>query len=338
MTYPLVSVVIPIWNVSQYVEKSIGSLFDQSYSKIEYIFINDNSPDDSITRIQKLLTQYPNRQHQVKIIHHEINTGLGTSRHDGQLQATGQFIINCDSDDWFAPSYIEDLVYKAISSNNDIVICDYYISYKHEQIRSTQRFEGDGISLVRNILLGKTQGFLWNKLIKRELFEAYNIYSIPNINMWEDILLICRICVHAKSVGYIPEALIYYNQTNINSYSTQRISQKSLQDIEFVVNYLDTFFRTSNIRSIDTNIISDFKLRAKTYFLINTKGSLRKEYNKRYPEICKRCFKKRLYPIYSNLVLIAAYFHMYCVIDIIWKSINSLKPLLNKLRKCQIEK
>ena len=95
-----VSVVVPIYNVSQYIERCVRSLFEQTLQDIEYIFVNDCTPDASIAILEKLMEEYPARKKQSQVIHHEKNQGLACSRIDGVKVATGKYIIHCDSDDW----------------------------------------------------------------------------------------------------------------------------------------------------------------------------------------------------------------------------------------------
>ena len=97
---PKVSVIIPVYNVEKYIEKCARSLFEQTLDDIEYIFIDDCSPDNSMLVLSKVLKSYPKREAQVRIIRNPENKGVAYSRTIGMKAATGEYMIHCDPDDW----------------------------------------------------------------------------------------------------------------------------------------------------------------------------------------------------------------------------------------------
>ena len=96
---PKISIIILVYNVERYVEKCMRSLFGQTFEDIEFIIIDDGSSDKSIDIVKNLLDYYPNRKENVKIIIHEKNLGTSVSRRQGILEARGEYVIYCDSDD-----------------------------------------------------------------------------------------------------------------------------------------------------------------------------------------------------------------------------------------------
>ena len=107
---PLLSIVVPIYNVENYIEKSVRSLFEQTYPNIEYIFVNDCTPDKSMGVLDSVLADYPHRVSNVVVINHTQNKGLAISRHDGFVVAKGEYIATCDSDDWVELDMYENLM------------------------------------------------------------------------------------------------------------------------------------------------------------------------------------------------------------------------------------
>ena len=97
MSTPLISIIVPVYNVSRYIERCARSLFEQSLNDIEYIFVDDCSPDNSIEILHQILSDYPSRMAQVKIISHEKNRGVAAARNTGLKLASGEFIAQCDS-------------------------------------------------------------------------------------------------------------------------------------------------------------------------------------------------------------------------------------------------
>ena len=94
-----ISILTPVYGVEKYIEQCARSLFEQSYAPIEYIFVDDCTPDKSIGILQSLLKEYPERAQQVRIIHHDRNRGVGAARQTALMAATGDYLLFADSDD-----------------------------------------------------------------------------------------------------------------------------------------------------------------------------------------------------------------------------------------------
>lgn len=113
MERPKISVIIPVYGVERYIEQCACSLFEQTMQDgIEFIFVDDCSPDKSIEILENVLREYPHREQQVKIIRHTENQGLGGARKTGMEYATGEYIIHCDSDDWVEPECMKRFIEK----------------------------------------------------------------------------------------------------------------------------------------------------------------------------------------------------------------------------------
>lgn len=95
-----VSVIIPVYKVEKFVERCVRSLMEQTMDGIEYIFVDDASPDDSILILHKVLVDYPERSERVKILVHSENKGLPAARNTGLAVAKGEYVFHCDSDDF----------------------------------------------------------------------------------------------------------------------------------------------------------------------------------------------------------------------------------------------
>ena len=95
-----VSVIVPVYNAGRYIERCLRSLFEQTLDSIEYIFVDDCSPDDSMDILKRVLDEYPERKDDVKILTHQVNTGQSGARRDGMRIASGEYMIHCDADDW----------------------------------------------------------------------------------------------------------------------------------------------------------------------------------------------------------------------------------------------
>mgnify|MGYP005844010407 CR=1 FL=1 len=115
---PLVSIIIPIFNVEKYIAQCIKSVLTQTYHNLEILCIDDRSTDNSIATLLPFLVE----DNRIRLIRHQHNLGLGAARNSGIKESNGEFIYFLDSDDWLQSKTIETLVKKAISERADIVI------------------------------------------------------------------------------------------------------------------------------------------------------------------------------------------------------------------------
>ena len=125
---------VPIYNVENFISRCLESLFSQTYSNIEYVFVNDCTPDNSMTILSDMLQKYPSRATMVKIINNSQNHGIAIVRNTLLENATGDYILFVDSDDWIEKDMVINLVDKAASTDADIVGCDYYEDYHDNMV------------------------------------------------------------------------------------------------------------------------------------------------------------------------------------------------------------
>lgn len=132
---PKVSICIPVYNVEKYIGRCARSLFDQTLDDIEYIFVNDCSPDRSMSVLERVIKEYPKRKPQIQIINHNTNQGSAAARNSCLSVATGEYIGWCDSDDWVEPQMYEKMYEKGVAEKADIVYCGFYFEFPNKQIR-----------------------------------------------------------------------------------------------------------------------------------------------------------------------------------------------------------
>lgn len=241
-----VSVIIPIYKAEQYIEQCAHSLFKQSLQAIEFIFVNDCSPDKSIEILESILKQYPNRIAHTKIIHHKYNRGSAAARNTGRATAQGEYVIDCDSDDWVDSNMYEIMYTTAKEKDADIAICDWEEIYP-STVRSIHiNPPTDNYNCVVALLSGKMHGSLVNKLVKRSLYTKYNISCREDMNFCEDIYVTYRLFYFANSIAYINSPLYHYNKTNPNSYTSNQLSKSSQQGLITLSYEVNKFFREQN--------------------------------------------------------------------------------------------
>lgn len=262
----LVSVIIPVFKVSRFIERCARSLFEQTLQDVEYIFVDDASPDDSIDILKRCLECYPQRKDQVLILTHEQNKGLPAARNTGLAVATGEYVFHCDSDDFVEKDMLDEMFWAAKVNTADIVYCDFYLSFE-----KNERYMGNPIyktadDMLRIGLLGGTMKYnVWNKLVKRSLFTDNDIQFPAGHAMGEDMTMV-RIAACAEKVTYVPKAFYHYVKLNANAYSAT-MSERHMADIRYNVDQTVDFLQMRFADQLETEI-AFFKLNTKLPFII----------------------------------------------------------------------
>lgn len=202
---PAVSVIVPVYKVEPYIARCARSLFGQTLKDIEYIFIDDCTPDRSIEVLREVLEEYPERKEQVRIFRVPENGGQAKVRMKGLELATGDYVIHCDSDDFLAPEAYERMYKEAISGGYDLVEADFHMGDDGAwKVCSTRSEKGRELA---DILTGKVMGNVTCRLVRRELLEGL---VPPASNMGEDMVLALQFTAKAHSIGHVDEPLYYY--------------------------------------------------------------------------------------------------------------------------------
>ena len=208
---PKISVCIPVYGVEKYIERCARSLFEQTMTDgIEFIFVNDCTKDKSIEILEQVLSEYPQRKNQVKIIHHEKNGGLVAARNTGLKHAAGDYIIHCDSDDWVDINMYETMYNKAIETNADVVCCPYIVEKGNNHFKIVvPQISPDIDTYIKNNF-GKHLNSLWSKLYKKEIALDKTLYVPDHICMAEDLLRNSQMLVKCQRIAYVENTRYHY--------------------------------------------------------------------------------------------------------------------------------
>ena len=275
-----ISVIIPIYNVSRFIECCSESLMKQTLNDVEYIFVNDATLDNSMTLLRRVLDRYPNRAAQVKIVEHEHNMGLPAARNTGLAVATGEFIYHCDSDDFVEHDMLELLYNKAKVAKADFVWCDWFLSYENNERYMKQPSFDTSLEVLRAMLSGAMKYNVWNKLVRRSLYADNNIQFPIGHGMGEDMTMI-RLAACAQKVAYVNKALYHYVRSNSEA-MTQTYSERHLADVRYNVDETMSFLAT---KGLDTEQeMAFFKLNVKLPFLVTDSWESYRRWNEWYPE------------------------------------------------------
>ena len=268
MSSTKISVIIPVYRVEKYIERFARSLFEQTLTeKVEFIFVNDCTPDNSIIILQNTIEKYPKIKEQVKIINNPVNSGQSPSRNNGIKASKGEYIICLDSDDWVEPTMLEDMYNKAITENCDVVIADFiYDTVKNQTIIKQEPKSLNGQDCMNQILNGQLHGSWCNKLFKRNLVVNSNIIEPQlGMNMLEDLMVTTQLLLHAKKVGYVEKA--YYHYFLNTSSVSQTVSEKKLQSIQYAYDFIEKFYHLNNLNDSES-------LKALKFFRISTLSTI----------------------------------------------------------------
>lgn len=238
------SIIVPIYNVEQYLENCINSILNQTYRNFELILVDDGSPDKS----GEICDKYKSSDDRVKVIHKK-NGGLSSARNAGLEIATGQYIGFVDSDDWIDRDMYDKLLNLAEKNEADIVQCEYLEAYDNKIIIHNNensefvvldRFE----ALEKLINFGKyhVNGVVsWNKIYKRTLFDDIR-FPVGKLN--EDEFTTYKLLHKCNSIIFLKEKLYYYRQTP-NSIMNKKFNVKRL-DLLDAVKELLIFLKSNN--------------------------------------------------------------------------------------------
>lgn len=204
---PKISVIVSIFNVQNYVEKSIQSICSQTYKNLEILLVDDGSTDNS----GKICDNFANKDARIRVIHKK-NGGLSSARNEGIKAATGEYIAFVDGDDWIDGDMYEGMMHLIQTYDADIAICNYKeISQKGVMDSSDDKitvFEGRELLkvFIEEDETYRIQNAAWNKLYKRSLMGDLRF---PEGKLFEDIVYTTKLLAGSRRAVYVNKA--YYN-------------------------------------------------------------------------------------------------------------------------------
>lgn len=263
---PLISVIIPVYNASNYIKRTMLSVTTQSLKDIEIICVDDGSTDNSVNK----LIEYANNDKRISI-YRQKNQYAGVARNNGILKAKGDYIVFLDSDDKLENDALIKMYKKAISTNSDIVITSAYFlnditkkvtpadfCLRTSFLPAKEVFNANDIpKYIFNI----TGGNPWAKMFKRTFIIEHDIKFLP-IKRSEDFYFVCLSLVKAKRISVIKDRLFFYRINNSNSLESTKdetplifwdanmILYKHLIDNDIFEKYKQSFLNDSLTRMV----------------------------------------------------------------------------------------
>jgi glycosyltransferase involved in cell wall biosynthesis len=283
---PEVSVIVPVYNVEEYLPQCLESILSQTFSDFEVICVNDCSPDNSAAICEK----YASNDNRIKLINKPRNEGLPLARKSGYENSSGRFIINIDGDDWVEHTILKNLYDTAIKENADSVCCDFFLNYpdKYEYVVN----DVDINNRINNLGF-KGWSALWTYLFRRDLYEKI---KFPLYSLMEDRVITQQALFHSKKLCKFGYPLYHY-RINSDSIMQNLTAERYLEHSKNIVFTID--FLKNNLQDNFITLEKDINLYVNQFkYLIvkNKKFRQNKNLYKFYPESSfeKYFLKKRL--------------------------------------------
>lgn len=222
---PLISVIIPMHNMEDYLCQCVNSVLEQTYTNLEIILVDDGSTDAS----GMICDQYAENDSRVVVIHKE-NGGISSARNAGLERASGAYICFVDSDDYIADNLCDTAM--NVFQRESVDIVEYGTVLTNEKGQPIGNIENqlgcfsDKTELLTMLLRNQLQNYIWNKVFARHVFEGI---SFPVGYSWEDMGTTYKLLLQAKALCSIPDELYFYRQRETSI--IHNITAKALRDI-----------------------------------------------------------------------------------------------------------
>lgn len=220
---------MPAFNAGQTIARVIESFRRQTFTDWELVAVDDGSTDST----PAILDEFAKTDSRIRVIH-KHNEGVACARQTGIENATGEYSIHADSDDWVEPDMLEKMYAAAKKADADIVIADFFINHPdgRQDIRRQKLDSSKTDDIIYQLYAKDLFGGLWHKLVRATIYDKDNIRFEPGIDFCEDKLILTKIlysCPDLK-ITYLPEAFYHYLQTPVSI--TRSVSPKAFESMK----------------------------------------------------------------------------------------------------------
>lgn len=326
-----ISVIIPIYNVEQYLQRCLESLKNQSYTNFEVLMIDDGSLDTSASIAEKF--QLQDRRYR---LFKQKNSGQGAARNVGLDHADGDYLAFVDSDDWVHPDFLRILICCAETNKADIVMCGV------ERVWGSGIHRRNTISNDREYIIENKKEFLykasfvvWDKLYKRELFDGIRF---PAKMKFEDYACTPRVLSRADRIIGLPDVLYYYfwrenSTTNIVKINMDILkAQKILESSEMQKDYQDVlqvYFVRNVMGSLIWAMLHSYKNKCKV-------AEIMKKGRQQYPDLELKIKKEYIGTgkvLWGKYIYKGYYFRAFVIGSIYNGCRNLIRPVYHQILK-----
>ena len=296
-----ISVIIPVYNASSTLVHCLESLFSQTYRKLELLFVDDCSTDGSLNILNAYSEQYSDTGPIVKILRHEQNRGVAAARNTALAYATGDYIYYVDADDYIEQDTLQCLVKKAMKEDLDIVGHEWYLTFDSSERYMKQADYTTPVEALQNMMCGVMRWNLWLFMVRRSLYVENGIQFIGGMNMGEDMMVMMKLFICAKTVSIIHHPFYHYEQSNASSL-TKIYSQEHIKQVTSNVYEVERYLATSVYASLLFQYISFLKLNIKLPLLITDQKSRYFQWLEWFPEANEYVMRNKQLPFRTRLI------------------------------------
>ncbi|WP_025749558.1 glycosyltransferase family 2 protein [Priestia megaterium] len=237
-----VSIIVPAYNVQDYITRCLNSIAEQTLKEIEVLIINDGSTD----RTENIISDFQVKDNRFKVFNLP-NKGVSVARNFGIKNSLGNYIYQIDADDWIEKGALQALYNKAESEEADIVIANAYVDYQGNKTQlMIDGKKNSCVTSLQQVMLGDIKPCVWTKLYKRSLFIQNNIEYAEGIRIGEDLLINLQLFFYAKKVVKLEDAFLHYVQ---REGSVSNISNEKQNDIYLVLKNIKDFLMVKGLYS-----------------------------------------------------------------------------------------
>ncbi len=293
MNHPKVSVVIPVYGVETFIEQCTVSLFEQTLCDMEFIFVDDCTPDRSIEIVRSLTDKYKDRllkdRKTVRIERMPQNSGLAAVRKYGITRAEGEYVITCDSDDWVETSMYETLYDIATREQADMVVCDHFINYEShpEEVFHKKITDTDKIVLLNRVIGTWELNYVWCALAHRSLYQK--IY-FPMASQTEDKIFMVQLYYYSAKTVYTPQPLYHYRirENSISHSAGKESMQKRFEQASRNWEVMKKFLDKERLLPLAEDAFKAYTYRIKKFLLDGLHDeSFRQLWKNSHPDLSK---------------------------------------------------
>lgn len=240
----MISIILPVYHVEDYIGQCLNSLINQTYHDIEIICVNDCTMDNSIT----IIKEYQKKDKRIRLINHDTNKGLGGARNTGIKEARGEYILFVDSDDYIDVTMVEKLYTAITASKSDAAVCGIMLVNDVTQICTPHKaFHYDNLAVNKTYNIENNRAILtdmwpsaWNKLWKKSIIIENGITFKEQI-LYEDHTFFYEYFSKCRTFIYIDNPLYYYRQQRPRSITTQSTGRE--KEIFKILEFISQIFK-----------------------------------------------------------------------------------------------
>ena len=263
----MVSVIVPVYKVEDYIRECIDSILAQTYPYFELILVDDGSPDNC----GRICDDYAKGNNRIKVVH-KVNGGISSARNAGLEVAKGEWIMHVDGDDWIEPDMIESLIEAAQVTGADLVFGDFTKYGPSAGYNKLPTWGSDKKKSMSNYL-AYTMTTIWGSIARRSLYADHSLKSPEGISYCEDFHLIVRLCHFANKIVNVHRPFYHYRYRPTSIMSN--MNGKTEADEQWV--YQDTirFFKEQGVYEDYRKVMSWRVLKSAQELLLDPAGHKR---------------------------------------------------------------